>query len=70
MARKAKDRRGGYRHGVPGKAPTTINMVSTIDRKDRWRAAAARAGFTGDRALTPFIVEAVESYIKARKLEE
>lgn len=62
-------RHGGYRHGVPGKAPTTINMVSTIDRKERWKAAAARAGFSGDRGLTPFIVECVEAYIKAHKLE-
>jgi hypothetical protein len=76
MPRKPKDpaatpaQRGGYRHGVPGGAPETIQLRPTVDAKDRWRKASVRAGFHPTRGLGPFIVEAVEAYIKARKLEE
>lgn len=63
--------RGGYRHGVPGGgAQTWIQVPATVDLKERWRAASIKAGFHETRGLAPFIVEAVEEYINARKLEE
>ena len=64
-------RTGGYRHGVPGGgAQTHVQIPCTIDLKERWRAASIRAGHHETRGLSPFIVEAVEAYIKARKLAE
>jgi len=75
MPRKAKadgppKPRGGYRHGVPGGGgQDRIAIDCTIDLKERWRAASIRAGFHETRGLVPFIVAAVEAYIKAEKLE-
>jgi hypothetical protein len=75
MPRKTKagetdQRHGGYRHGVPGGAKATIQLKCTPDLPERWRRAAVKAGFHTTRGLSPFVVEAVEAYIKARKLEE
>jgi hypothetical protein len=76
MTRKPKDPaatpkpRGGYRHGVPGGGgQDRIAIDCTIDLKQRWLAAAVRAGFPPRRSLAPFIIAAVEAYIKAEKLE-
>lgn len=62
--------RGGYRHGVPGgdAAKVRVEARLTPDVKDRWEAAAARAGY-GPREMTAFLIEAVEALIVARKLE-
>jgi hypothetical protein len=61
---------GGYRHGIPGGAPETIQLRPSVDTKERWRAASVKAGFHPTRGLGPFIAEAVEAYIKAKRLEE
>lgn len=66
----ADSKHGGYRHGIPGGAPETIQLRPSIDTKERWRKASIRAGFHETRGLGPFIVEAVEAYIKAHGLEE
>lgn len=75
MTRKTKSgapdkRHGGYRHGIPGSAPAPVQVRLSIDTRDRWRSASIKAGFHETRGMSPFIVEAVEAYIKARKLEE
>lgn len=62
--------KGGYRHGVPGgdAAKERVEARLTPDVKARWVAAAGRAGY-GPREMTAFLVEAVEAFIIARKLE-
>ena len=62
--------KGGYRHGVPGGgAQTHVQIPMTIDVKERWRAASIKAGHHETRGLAPFVIEAVEAYIKAKKLD-
>ena len=76
MTRKTKSgepdkRHGGYRHGVPGGDAAKVRVEARMepDRRDRWVAAAARAGF-GSREMTAFLIECVEAYIVAKKLED
>jgi hypothetical protein len=77
MTRKTKSgepdqRHGGYRHGVPGGslAKERVEVRVTPDVKERWRAAAERHGFTGERDFAAAVIEFVETGIKALGLEK
>jgi len=70
MPRKPKDgRHGGYRHGVPGGKVARVEARLEIDRKERWQAAAVRAGYTGPRDFAAWLVEMVEAGIRTTSKE-
>lgn len=60
-------RHGGYRRGVPGGAAQKerVEVRVTPDVKQRWREAAARHGFQGERDFAAAIVEFIERGIRS-----